>query len=148
METNVLEIGLEKLRKECDRYLKAEDFMYRIDVLNQDYNNKLLDRPNKKELGAIITNIEEKMKQINLNLTSRIDGLNKQQNLFDNELKVYEETCKRLTRDVNKKLDSSDGKRIWRHFYRFAEYNDLKDLYNKCIPQLAKFEQQVFDYSN
>ena len=39
----------------------------------------------------------------------------------------------------------SDGKRIWRHFQRFAEYNDLKELYSKCIPQLAKFEQKIID---
>jgi len=31
-------------------------------------------------------------------------------------------------------LTREDGKRIWRHFKRFAEYNDLKELYTKCIP--------------
>ena len=45
-------------------------------------------------------------------------------------------------------LDREDGKRIWRHFQRFAEYNDLKDLYQKCIPQLALFEQNMVDQAN
>lgn len=35
---------------------------------------------------------------------------------------------------------------IWKHFQRFAEYNDLKDLYNKCVPELAKFEERVLDF--
>ena len=25
-------------------------------------------------------------------------------------------------------------------------YEDLKDLYNKCIPHLVKFEQKIADY--
>ena len=29
---------------------------------------------------------------------------------------------------------------------RFAEYNDLKDLYNKCIPELSKFEQKIISF--
>ena len=42
----------------------------------------------------------------------------------------------------------NDGKKIWDHLQRFAEYSDLKDLYQKCIPQLAKFEQKMIDYTN
>ena len=42
--------------------------------------------------------------------------------------------------DMQAKLTVQDGKRIWRHFQRFAEYDDLKDLYTKCVPELAKFE--------
>jgi hypothetical protein len=37
-------------------------------------------------------------------------------------------------------MDKSDGVKIWKYFQRFAEYSDLKDLYNKCIPEMAKFE--------
>lgn len=44
------------------------------------------------------------------------------------------------------KLDKREGTKIWKHFQRFAEYDDLKDLYNKCIPELAKFEQRIFDF--
>ena len=40
-----------------------------------------------------------------------------------------------------------DGKRIWKHFQRFAEYTDLKDLYHRCIPELAKFEQKIMDFN-
>jgi hypothetical protein len=49
---------------------------------------------------------------------------------------------------MRQKLDQTDGKKIWEHFQRFAEYSDLKDLYNKCIPPLAKFEQKLIDYES
>jgi len=40
-------------------------------------------------------------------------------------------------------LTASDGQRIWKHFQRFAEYEDLKDLYQKVVPEIAKFEQKM-----
>ena len=49
---------------------------------------------------------------------------------------------------MNKKLSSVDGKRIWRHFQRFAEYNDLKLLYNKIVPELVKVEKKIMDFSH
>ena len=47
-----------------------------------------------------------------------------------------------------KKIDLKEAKKIWDQFQRFAEYSDLKDLYQKCIPQLAKFEQKMINYEN
>lgn len=47
--------------------------------------------------------------------------------------------------EIEKKLGTEEGKRIWRYFTRFAEYDDLKDLYNRCIPQISKFEERLID---
>lgn len=43
-------------------------------------------------------------------------------------------------------MDKTDATKIWKHFQRFADYSDLKDLYTKCIPELAKFEQRIIDF--
>lgn len=45
-------------------------------------------------------------------------------------------------------LNLKDGRRIWRHFQRFAEYSDLKELYGKCVPQIAKFEQKIINQAD
>ena len=42
-------------------------------------------------------------------------------------------------------LDKDDGKRIWRHFQRFSEYEDLKNLYQKFMPFAVKFENTAID---
>ena len=47
---------------------------------------------------------------------------------------------------MGKRLSSTDGQRIWRTLQRFAEYNDLKELYQRCIPEIAKFEQRIIDF--
>ena len=51
-------------------------------------------------------------------------------------------------KDMFKKLTDQDGKRIWRHFQRFAEYNDLKLLYNKMLPELVKIEKKILDFQH
>ena len=43
-------------------------------------------------------------------------------------------------------MDKNDAAGIWRNFTRFAMYDDLKDLYNKCLPELAKFEIKMGQY--
>jgi len=47
---------------------------------------------------------------------------------------------------MNLKLEKTDGKQIWKHFQRFAEYEDLRELFNKVIPEIAKFEQKIMDF--
>ena len=46
----------------------------------------------------------------------------------------------KIQHEMDNSFTKTDGQRIWRAMQRFAEYNDLKDLYERCIPQIAKFE--------
>ena len=43
-------------------------------------------------------------------------------------------------------LTKQDGQKIWRNFQRFAEYEDLKYLYSKVIPEISKFEGRIIDF--
>ena len=38
------------------------------------------------------------------------------------------------------------GQRFWRQLQRFAEYEDMKDLYGRVIPEIAKFESNVLNF--
>ena len=42
-------------------------------------------------------------------------------------------------------MNIKDGQRLWRQYQRFAEYEDLRDLYNKCIPEISKFEGKLIE---
>lgn len=46
---------------------------------------------------------------------------------------------------LEKTLVKDDGKKIWRHFQRFCEHSDLKDLENQVIPEIFKFEKKMND---
>jgi len=34
------------------------------------------------------------------------------------------------------KIDLDEGKRIWKNFTKFCLFDDLKDLYNKTVPEI------------
>lgn len=51
-----------------------------------------------------------------------------------------------LSQKIEQRLTKSDGQRIWKHFQRFCEYEDLKDLYTKVIPEIAKFEEKILGF--
>ena len=59
---------------------------------------------------------------------------------INGELKEQDNHFKELRIEISKKLDQKTANKIWGEFQRFAEYSDLKDLYSKCVPPLAKFE--------
>ena len=64
----------------------------------------------------------------------------------DTEIEVLNNAVTRAEKDLELKLNKNDATRIWKHFQRFAEYNDLKELYSKCLPELAKFEQKIANF--
>lgn len=48
--------------------------------------------------------------------------------------------------ELDDKMTIRDGKRIWKAFQRYAEYSDLKELYQLCIPEISKFEERLIDF--
>lgn len=47
---------------------------------------------------------------------------------------------------VSQKLTQNEGQKIWKYFERFAEYDDFKTLYQKCVPEIQKFETKLVDF--
>ena len=75
-----------------------------------------------------------------------MDQLDDAMSDLDKDLKSYDDIFKQIRIEMSVKYDRSEAKKIWEQFQRFAEYTDLKDLYQKCIPELAKFEQKMMDH--
>ena len=59
---------------------------------------------------------------------------------------MIEGEIEELRRQNNDFLTKKDGVRFWRQLQRFAEYEDLKDLYKRVIPEISKFEQKIVDF--
>ena len=45
------------------------------------------------------------------------------------------------------KVDYPELEKIWMQFDRYCMYDDLKDLYAKTVPQIAKFEVKLEEFS-
>lgn len=75
------------------------------------------------------------------------DKLQCQLNEHNTEFQQVGNEIDKVFKEIQSRLSGNDGKRIWRHFQRFAEYNDLKELYTKCVPEIARFEQKIIDFN-
>lgn len=58
-------------------------------------------------------------------------------------------TRRREIAEINTVLKSKTGNdetiKIWKNFNKYAEYSDLKDLYNKVFPEIRKFEERLIE---
>jgi predicted nucleic acid-binding Zn-ribbon protein len=50
--------------------------------------------------------------------------------------------------EIDTKLTREEGSRLWGNFSRFAVYDDLKELYQRCLPPISNFEETLKDYSD
>lgn len=41
------------------------------------------------------------------------------------------------------KADKDETKKIWDEFKNYSSYNDLKELYNKVLPQMLTWEEKM-----
>ena len=55
---------------------------------------------------------------------------------------------KGLKTALDQKLELEEGHKIKDNLKRFAEYDDLKELYKKVIPAISSFEQKMMEYKS
>ena len=53
-----------------------------------------------------------------------------------------------LKNDLEKKLSHEEGRPLWANFQKYAVYDDLRDLYSKCLPAISSFEDKLIEYYN
>ena len=76
-----------------------------------------------------------------------LDCNDQQQEDINEELVGFNKEMDGLRRELDKKIEQEDLQKIWKHFDRFSLYDDLKVLYGKVIPEIAKFEQKIIGFN-
>ena len=79
-------------------------------------------------------------------LDNTVEKLDETQKDQDNEIIQLGKQLDKVYTEAQAKLDKNDAKNIWSHFQRFAQYDDLKDLYHRCLPEIAKFEEKIMNF--
>ena len=121
--------------------------MNRIRVFQSEFNYALDQRPTINQMKQIVSAQDKTLKVINEGLNEQVEKVDIGLGELDDEIHNLDSQITDLQTQLGNKIDNKDAKKIWEHFQRFAEYQDLKDLYNKCVPELAKFEQKMINFS-
>ena len=45
--------------------------------------------------------------------------------------------------EIELKMSSKEGLKLWANFKKYAQYEELKDLYRKCLPAISTFEDKL-----
>ena len=131
------------MKKNSIEYLVKEEFNIRLNSLNTIVMDKM--DTNK-------TIMEAKMVKSENNMISRMKDMDAQNDERFRVLDVSEEI-----EDIDKKINQcnmnmnlcikkEDVTKIWKYMQRFPDYQDLKDLNNKFLPELSKIELQIFKF--
>ena len=142
---HLLQDQIKFIHKDLDTRISKEETLKRLNCLIEDVNKKLEERPVKEKVRKMVENVDKKVENLQRRVSEDVKKLKETQDGHSSEIQMHSQELDKQSTEIFKKLSSSDGQRIWRHFQRFAEYEDLRDLYSKCIPQLVKFEQKVLD---
>lgn len=112
--------------------------------MQKEMNEQLDQRPVHSEIQQIKKKTDEVISNNKKQLIEKITRLDKNQDKINleqaNTNKKTVDELGQLSKECATKMDVKDAQRLWRQFQRFAEYEDLRDLYKRCIPEIAKFE--------
>ena len=119
-------------------------------MITQEVAQKVDARPTKEIVNKSLAKLNQKMtsyvdeqdQKLNIKILQIYERLEK----FDKELIQLNESYCLIEQKVENRLTKQDGQRLWKHFQRFCEYEDLKDLYSKVIPEIAKFEGKLMRF--
>ena len=45
--------------------------------------------------------------------------------------------------EIDLKMSTKEGMKLWANFKKYSTYDELKELYKKCIPAISKFEEKL-----
>ncbi len=101
-----------------------------------------------------ITDFNDQMTQIDADMADKMDPISQElesqkktmRNLKGEFADVIEVTNSQ-TELLKTKVDFPELEKIWMQFDRYCMYDDLKDLYTKTVPQIAKFEVKLEEFS-
>jgi hypothetical protein len=129
-------------------YMRKEDV---LKTSEKQYTN-LVDLINRK---LDISSFERKIIEIQENLNDKITKVRNSERDTNNKLQYVERdfrSCdievRRLKEEVQLRATTDEAAKIWRHFTNFAEYKDLKKLYNMVNPEMQKFEENMIEHRN
>ena len=86
------------------------------------------------------------MMEFSLSAQDQTEYIENQQKEINISLKTFTLKLEQFEWLIEDKIDKHALEPIWKNFERFALYEDFKDLYNKTLPEIKKFEERIISF--
>lgn len=111
------------------KFVLKTDFSERISLLSKEIWDELV---KKQDITVFAKKFEQYEYDSNKHQTRFSKDIETLRELFQRMRDKAEETMQTLTEikgDVDKKMSSKEGQKLWANFKKYAHYDELKDLY-------------------
>jgi hypothetical protein len=117
-----------------------EEFYTRLTAINDSISVKLTDRPTIAYFKKVLLTYDKKVDAVANSINLRIDSM---QGLGDEqleEIKQLDKFINEIKSEMNACMLKKDAAKMWNYLQRFPHYEELKELNDKFLPELAKTE--------
>ena len=115
------------------------EIIMRLNLLSTNIQAKLDERATLDYVKSQTDVLENKIWAVDGACSQISDSFDRLQSEQDHYVVLVDEIKSTLAQ----KLELSALSPIWKHFDRFALYEDLKILHNKVMPEIQKFEERL-----
>lgn len=116
IDLETLNMQVVSLERKTSKYMQTDEFIHRISTLSQEIKEQLDERPTEKAVKQSFKKLDDKINANQLQVSQRVDSVNKLQQDFEGELQLYNAELEKVHKCYNHTLTRDDGKKIWRHF--------------------------------
>eukprot|EP00347_Sterkiella_histriomuscorum_P012456 403368505 len=125
-------------------YAKGEELVKAIKTLRSDLTQDIAKR-------VLIEDFNDKFAKYDFEIIKKFRTAQEELQTVEKKVTKIDSTIKsqinidihEIKKDLKLKTYTEETLRIWNNFQNYAEYSDLKDLYQKVLPELSKFEDKV-----
>ena len=146
-EFAVLKHESDQTLKNVNKLITKEEVITRFNLLNDSISKKLADRPTIGYFKKVIAAIDKKIDAMDDTVQYQIELAEQTTDDFGKELKSFATQMDNIEKALALKIELPALDPLWKHFERFSLYDDLKTLYGKVIPEIAKFEQKIINFN-
>lgn len=117
-----------------------DEIVRRMNFINDSVGKKVQEKASVKFVSKTVKAVEDKFEGLSRLFKTQTENQEKVAADINQELKSFETGLKKMRWEIDRKIELPEIKKIWKNLERFALYDDFKDLHNKVIPEIAKFE--------
>eukprot|EP00347_Sterkiella_histriomuscorum_P010846 403374700 len=139
---------LDKLHTWVDAsFISKEEYADRKALNDLETDKKLSVKLNIEDFNEEMQAMEEGVDDRLYKVQQTLESFKKQFSKINKDFEITEQDIKFIDEQLNNKCDTSEAQKLWKNFGKYALYDDLKDLYQKAIPEIQKFEHKIIDYN-
>ena len=117
--------------------------MTRLTAINNSFSNMVTDRPTIDYFKNVLKTYDKKIDAVADFMNERIDQMEGTKDEHVKEIKQLDYLLNQIRSEMNTCMLKKDATKIWQYLQRFPHYEELKELNDKFLPELAKAEVKL-----